>query len=104
VGSELAAAINQGPQYARGEYLVLLNNDAVVTEGWLGGSIGLAWTEGTTERTSNKYKDYFTTECTEVTEIWGPGMGGESGRGFYREGRQEREDAGHGSRWVRRDE
>jgi glycosyltransferase involved in cell wall biosynthesis len=29
------AAINQGLQYARGEYLVLLNNDVVVTEGWL---------------------------------------------------------------------
>ena len=29
------AAINQGLQYARGEYLVLLNNDVVVTDGWL---------------------------------------------------------------------
>ncbi len=29
------AAINQGLQYARGEHLVLLNNDVVVTEGWL---------------------------------------------------------------------
>ena len=29
------AAINQGLQTARGEYLVLLNNDAVVTDGWL---------------------------------------------------------------------
>ena len=29
------AAVNQGLQYARGEYLVLLNNDVVVTEGWL---------------------------------------------------------------------
>ena len=28
-------AINQGLQAARGEYLVLLNNDAVVTDGWL---------------------------------------------------------------------
>jgi glycosyltransferase involved in cell wall biosynthesis len=36
------AAINQGLQYARGEYLVLLNNDVVVTEGWLGQLIGLA--------------------------------------------------------------
>jgi GT2 family glycosyltransferase len=29
------AAINQGLVQARGEYLILLNNDAVVTEGWL---------------------------------------------------------------------
>jgi len=29
------AAINQGLQLARGEYLVLLNNDVVVTDGWL---------------------------------------------------------------------
>jgi O-antigen biosynthesis protein len=28
-------AINQGLQLARGEYLVLLNNDVVVTDGWL---------------------------------------------------------------------
>ncbi len=36
------AAINQGLKYARGEYLVLLNNDAVVTEGWLEQLIGLS--------------------------------------------------------------
>ena len=29
------AAINQGLKAARGEYLVLLNNDAIVTDGWL---------------------------------------------------------------------
>src|SRR5712691_2119269 len=29
------AAINQGLQLAHGEYLVLLNNDVVVTDGWL---------------------------------------------------------------------
>ena len=29
------AAINQGLKAARGEYLVLLNNDVVVTDGWL---------------------------------------------------------------------
>jgi glycosyltransferase involved in cell wall biosynthesis len=29
------AAINQGLQLARGEFLVLLNNDVVVTDGWL---------------------------------------------------------------------
>jgi glycosyltransferase involved in cell wall biosynthesis len=36
------AAINQGLEYARGEYLVLLNNDVVVTDGWLDQLIGLA--------------------------------------------------------------
>jgi glycosyltransferase involved in cell wall biosynthesis len=35
------AAINQGLQLARGEYLVLLNNDVVVTDGWLDQLIGL---------------------------------------------------------------
>ena len=38
------AAINQGLEYARGEHLVLLNNDVVVTDGWLGQLIGLAST------------------------------------------------------------
>jgi glycosyltransferase involved in cell wall biosynthesis len=36
------AAINQGLRCARGDYLVLLNNDVVVTEGWLAQLIGLA--------------------------------------------------------------
>ena len=35
------AAINQGLQLARGEYLVLLNNDVVVTDGWLDHLIAL---------------------------------------------------------------
>jgi glycosyltransferase involved in cell wall biosynthesis len=35
-------AINQGLQLARGEYLVLLNNDVVVTDGWLDQLITLA--------------------------------------------------------------
>ncbi len=35
------AAVNQGLQQARGEYLVLLNNDAVVTDGWLDQLIAL---------------------------------------------------------------
>jgi glycosyltransferase involved in cell wall biosynthesis len=34
-------AVNQGLQAARGEYLVLLNNDAVVTDGWLDQLIAL---------------------------------------------------------------
>jgi GT2 family glycosyltransferase len=36
------AAINQGLKAARGDYLVLLNNDAVVTDGWLNQLVALA--------------------------------------------------------------
>ena len=36
------AAVNQGLSVARGEYLVLLNNDAVVTDSWLDQLIALA--------------------------------------------------------------
>ncbi len=43
------AAINQRLGSARGEYLVLLNNDVVVTEGWLGQLIGLAASGLTTD-------------------------------------------------------
>jgi glycosyltransferase involved in cell wall biosynthesis len=35
------AAVNQGLQYARGEYLVLINNDVVITDGWLDQLIAL---------------------------------------------------------------
>ena len=35
------AAINQGLRLARGEYLVMLNNDVVVTDGWLDPLIAL---------------------------------------------------------------
>jgi GT2 family glycosyltransferase len=35
------AAVNQGLRVARGQYLVLLNNDAVVTDGWLDQLIAL---------------------------------------------------------------
>ena len=35
------AAVNQGLQFARGEYLVRLNNDVVVTDGWLDQLIAL---------------------------------------------------------------
>ncbi len=38
------AAVNQGLKCARGEHLVLLNNDAVVTEGWLEQMIALGRT------------------------------------------------------------
>jgi glycosyltransferase involved in cell wall biosynthesis len=36
------AAINQGLKVARGEYVVLLNNDVVVTDGWLDQLVALA--------------------------------------------------------------
>jgi hypothetical protein len=36
------AAINQGLKVGRGEYLVLLNNDVVVTDGWLDQLVALA--------------------------------------------------------------
>jgi glycosyltransferase involved in cell wall biosynthesis len=39
------AAINQGLPLARGEYLVLLNNDVVVTDEWLDQLIALASTK-----------------------------------------------------------
>jgi glycosyltransferase involved in cell wall biosynthesis len=42
----LPAAINQGLRAARGEYLVVLNNDVVVTDGWLGQLIALSNTKG----------------------------------------------------------
>ena len=42
------AAINQGMEYARGEFLVLLNNDVVVTEGWLEQLVALASVQGGT--------------------------------------------------------
>ncbi len=53
------AAVNQGLKAARGDYLVLLNNDAVVTDGWLDQLIALA---------EIKSKDQQTTEHTEITE------------------------------------
>ena len=42
----IAAAINQGLRAARGEYLVLLTNDVVVTDGWLGQLIALSNAKG----------------------------------------------------------
>jgi GT2 family glycosyltransferase len=62
------AAINQGLQYARGEYLVLLNNDVVVTEGWLSQLIGLASVAPTTEMSREADQGVSTTEHTGSTE------------------------------------
>ena len=62
------AAINQGLQLARGEYLVLLNNDVVVTDGWLDQLIALA-----------SAKRDFTAEHAETKAA--PGDGSGAGRG-----------------------
>jgi len=40
-----AAGVNQGLAAAQGEFLVLLNNDAVVTPGWLEGLIARSLTD-----------------------------------------------------------
>ena len=63
----IAAAINQGLKAARGEYLVLLNNDVVVTDGWLGQLIALANAKGN-----------FTAESAECAET--KTEGGREGR------------------------
>ena len=63
----IAAAINQGLKAARGEYLVLLNNDVVVTDGWLGQLIALANAKGD-----------FTAESAECAET--KTEGGREGR------------------------
>jgi glycosyltransferase involved in cell wall biosynthesis len=70
------AAINQGLQYARGEYLVLLNNDVVVTEGWLSQLIGLASVAPTTEMSREANQGVSTTEHTETTESRREGQAG----------------------------
>ena len=53
------AAVNQGLRPARGEYLVLLNNDVVVTDGWLDQLIALvnAEREGTRWRACRRKGD-----------------------------------------------
>ena len=61
------AAINQGLRQARGEYLVLLNNDVVVTENWLDHLIALA------SASIGDEEKRFTTENTETAEKAGEG-------------------------------
>ncbi len=82
------AAINQGLEFARGEYLVLLNNDVVVTEGWLGQLVALASVrDDTAELGDGTNRRVCTTEITESTESEnGIQIGGveseQSGRGL----------------------
>ncbi len=65
-------AINQGLQYARGEYLVLLNNDVVVTDGWLEQLIALAsirrTADGDQEGDQEIVGRVLTTDDTEGTD------------------------------------
>jgi glycosyltransferase involved in cell wall biosynthesis len=65
------AAINQGLECARGEYLVLLNNDVVVTDGWVEQLVGLVSIRGgTTENNGGEnHIRVCTTESTEDTEF-----------------------------------
>jgi glycosyltransferase involved in cell wall biosynthesis len=44
------AAVNQGLDAATGQYLVLLNNDTAVTDGWLDGLIALTTTKADADR------------------------------------------------------
>ena len=56
------AAIDQGLEYARGEFLVVLNNDVVVTEGWLGQLVALTSVQDdTTEGGHGVNRRVFTT-------------------------------------------
>jgi O-antigen biosynthesis protein len=60
------AAINQGLKVARGEYLVLLNNDVVVTDGWLKQLIALANAKPSRELTPPT-SDSPVISCAEIT-------------------------------------
>ena len=62
------AAINQGLNVARGDYLVLLNNDSVVTDGWLNQLIALA--EMDSDVTTKHTKDT-KGEDEEIGRGWG---------------------------------
>ncbi|MGC8644396.1 MAG: glycosyltransferase, partial [Isosphaeraceae bacterium] len=65
------AAVNQGLHVARGQYLVLLNNDAVVTDGWLDQLIALAEmkTESTTESTEDTERERRAGGTTNQTNL-----------------------------------
>jgi GT2 family glycosyltransferase len=63
------AAVNQGLRQAHGEYLILLNNDVVVTEDWLDHLIALA------SASTGEERKRFTTETTESTETCGEKVG-----------------------------
>jgi Glycosyl transferase family 2 len=65
------AAVNQGLSVARGEYLVLLNNDAVITDSWLEHLIALAGMEigfGKEERDGQE-EEHGTEITTNLTNL-----------------------------------
>jgi glycosyltransferase involved in cell wall biosynthesis len=66
------AAINQGLKAARGEYLVMLNNDVVMTDGWLGQLIGLA---NATKDVTAEHGESKTKEGTDVRPAVDSGAG-----------------------------
>ena len=61
-------AINQGLQYARGEYLVLLNNDVVVTDGWLEQLVALTGASGASESEIHNAKSEIRSSKSESEE------------------------------------
>jgi O-antigen biosynthesis protein len=62
-------AANQGLQAASGEYLVLLNNDAVVTDGWLDQLIALSSARlETTNGSVGEEAGFLTTKDTKDTK------------------------------------
>ena len=64
---------------------MLLNNDVVVTDGWLGRLISLASSAVSTESDLDANRRVFTTEITEITEIdTGMGERFSEGRDVYR--------------------
>ncbi len=70
------AAINQGLREACGEYLVLLNNDAVVTDGWLDQLVALSALEETEDLTAKNAKSGSRASPDSGS---GPGGRGEAG-------------------------
>jgi hypothetical protein len=83
--------------------VVLLNNDVVVTEGWLSQLIGLASVAPTTEMSREADLGVSTTEHTETTEIGGEGQrAGASAKLRKSSYREEREVSESRSRGVHR--
>ena len=65
----LPAAINQGLKAARGDYLVLLNNDAVVTDGWLSQLIALTEVKNGDHKEEQEVQEGTETESSDQDEM-----------------------------------